>query len=108
VTGQALADEVRTHLEGLAGQTLDYELAGAVTHAQNEGRMAVIDQGPDGTRIYASELNDAAECALCAEVDDTEYGSMAEARRDYGAGHYVGCLGGNRCRGTLVAVFPED
>jgi hypothetical protein len=58
----------------------DYELAGAVTHAQNEGRFAVMDQGPDGTRIYASELNDTNTCAFCAEVDGTEYPNMAEAR----------------------------
>jgi hypothetical protein len=103
-----LADHVRTHLQGLAGQTLDYELAGAVTRAQNEGRMAVIDQAPDGTRIYASELNDTNTCAFCDDVDGTEYPNMGEARRDYGAGHYVGCQGGNRCRGTLVAVYAES
>lgn len=108
LVGPDLADAVREHLERLAGSARDYELAGAVTHAQNEGRMAVMDQAPDSTRIYASELNDAAECGPCAEVDDTEYPNMIEARRDYGAGHYVGCEGGNRCRGTLVAVYQED
>lgn len=106
VTGDQLAQQVREHLEGLVGATQDYELAGAVTQAQNEGRMAVIATAP-AARIYASELNDSNECEFCAQVDGTEYASLADARRDYGSGHYVGCLGGNRCRGTLVAVYGE-
>lgn len=99
---------VRDHLETLAGQTLDYELAGAVTRAQNEGRFTVMDTAPAGTRFYSSELNDTRTCPLCEQVDGSEYASMAEVRRDYGPGHYVGCEGGNRCRGTAVAIFAED
>jgi hypothetical protein len=103
----AVAASVRDHLETLAGTARDYELAGAVTHAQNAGRFAVMDQGPAG-RLYASELNDTATCEFCAEVDGTEYTSMADMLRDYGAGHYVGCQGGNRCRGTAVKVYGES
>jgi hypothetical protein len=81
----AVAASVRDHLETLAGAARDYELAGAVTHAQNAGRFAVMDQGPAG-RLYASELNDTSTCEFCAEVDGTEYTSMADMLRDYGAG----------------------
>lgn len=102
-----VAASTRDHLEGLTGSTIDYELAGLATRAQNEGRFTALDQAPEGTQFYASELNDTHTCELCIAEDDTEFTSMAEARRDYPAGGFLGCLGGKRCRGTVVAIFPE-
>lgn len=98
---------VREHLDGLAGATDAYEFAGLASQAQNEGRFAALAGAPDSTRFYASELNDTATCELCAAEDDTEFDSLADARRDYPAGGFVGCQGGKRCRGTIVATYAE-
>lgn len=46
-------------------------------------------------------------CTPCREVDGTEYTDLAAARAAYPVGGYMGCLGGSRCRGTLVTVWGE-
>jgi hypothetical protein len=103
-----IAEAVQTHLEGLKGTSSDYELAGLASQAQNEGRFVAMEGADDGTLFYASELNDDPNCCTeCKAVDDTEFPTMAEARRDYPTGHYIACEGGNRCRGTIVAVYAE-
>lgn len=106
-----VADAVQAHLEGLAGVTADYELSGLSSQAQNAGRDAVFANLPDGTRWYASSvLEDPNRCDACAEEDDTEFESLADARRDFplGRGTYIGCAGSQRCRCTLVAVLPSE
>jgi hypothetical protein len=102
-----IADDVRDYLHGLSGSTSSYELGGLVSHAQNAGRFAAMADLPDATRFYASALNDDAECELCAEEDETEFASLEEAQQDFPSGGYVGCLGGERCRCTVVAVLNE-
>lgn len=102
-----IAGQVREHLEGLAGAVPEYEIAGLVSRAQNEGRLTAMEGAPDGTRYYASELNDTNTCTFCEHEDGSEFSSILDARRDYPAGGYVGCEGGNRCRGTVVAVYAE-
>lgn len=100
------AQQVRDHLEGLAGANADYELRGLVTKAQNEGRFTQMEHTPDDTRFYASELNDVNTCGPCSEEDETEFDSLDEARGDYPAGFAL-CEGGDQCRGTVVMVLPE-
>lgn len=59
-------------------------------------------------RVYASELLDTNTCTSCAAVDGKEYPSVEAAHQEYhGHGGYMGCLGGLRCRGTLVFVYAE-
>ena len=81
-------------------------LGGALTEAMNTGRRAVFAEGP-AADYYASELLDANTCVACSSIDGTHYPSLGEAERDY-VGGYVSCAGGDRCRGTLVAVYKED
>lgn len=100
-----MADVVRSHLEGLSDAYLQDMLGGSMTQAQNTGRKAVFEERP--SRIYASELLDQNTCERCAAVDGKEYGSLAEAEKDYPTGGNKDCLGGPRCRGTLVAVYEE-
>jgi hypothetical protein len=103
-----VADEVRAHLEGLAGVAAEYELAGLASQAQNAGRFAAQESAGDAAHIYASALNEDPNCCeRCREENDTEFASMEEARRDFPAGYYVGCLGGKRCRCTLILTFDE-
>lgn len=106
--GPEIAAAVRAHLDGLTGSYAQDRLGGALTQAQNAGRSAVMAQGPDGTRFYASEILDANTCANCADEDGQEFDSIAEARSDYPAGGFADCLGGDRCRGALVAVYGEE
>jgi hypothetical protein len=47
-------------------------------------------------------------CKPCRDVDGTRYTDLAEARKAYPTGGYTRCLGGPRCRGTLVTVWPQD
>lgn len=100
-----VAEGVRAHLDELGDSYLNDQLGGALTQAQNTGRLAVMSQAP--ARIYGSELLDQNTCENCVDVDGTEYGSPSEAQADYPTGGYSECLGGPRCRGTLVAVYDE-
>lgn len=115
---EAVAEAVGEHLNGLAGQTADYELAGLTTQAQNEGRFVALE-GATNVTFYAYEpgvlgpdpavpgevLTDGRICGECIRVNGTEYASMADARLDYPAGYYRDCEGGKRCRGTVRARF---
>lgn len=100
-----VAAAVREHLEGLSDAYLQDMLGGAMTQAQNTGRKEVFAERP--CRIYASELLDANTCSVCSAIDGQEFGSLAEAEKEYPTGGHKGCLGGPRCRGTLVAVYEE-
>lgn len=102
----AIAGAVREHLESLSDAFLRDQFGGAVTTAQNAGRLAVMEQA-DG-RLYASELLDGATCSPCANKDGTEYTDEDAARTDYPSSGYRGCKGGTRCRGTLVKVYDES
>lgn len=104
----SVAVAVQEHLQSLVGVAADYELAGLASQAQNSGRFAALDSDDTQGGIYSSELNDDPNCCEpCREVNDTNYGSMAEARRDYPVAGYVGCAGLKRCRGTLVKIYDE-
>lgn len=100
-----VADAVQEHLEGLSDAYLNDMLGGAMTQAQNTGRKAVFAERPGN--IYASELLDENTCIECSGVDGKLYLDLADAERDYPTGGHKDCLGGPRCRGTLVAVYDE-
>lgn len=74
--------------------------------AHGRGRNRTAEKLIPGS-VFASELLDKATCAKCRAVDGKEYETMAEARADYPEGPYVDCLGGARCRGTLVFLYAE-
>jgi hypothetical protein len=99
--------EIWTHLEGLTDQYLIDQLGGALTAAQNQARFAVMATGPV-SEVYASELLDTATCVNCADRDETQYPTLAAGELDYPTGGYKNCLGGPRCRGTLVVVYATE
>jgi hypothetical protein len=103
---EEVAQGVRAQLDSLSDAYLNDVLGGALTQAQNTARRAVMATAPVA-KIYASELLDENTCTECAGVDHREYGSVDAASSDYPAGGYHRCLGGPRCRGTLVAVYGE-
>lgn len=106
LSGAEIADKVKTNLQGLSDAYLRDQLGGALTAAMNSGRRATMELG-DPSEIYASELLDDNTCENCIGEDGTQFVSLGDAERDYPSGGFVDCLGGARCRGTLVAVYGE-
>lgn len=104
---ESVAAAVRAHLEELSDTYLVDMLGGALTQAQNTGRYMVFDEGPVAY-VYASELLDMNTCERCKNLDGKEYATVAAAKLDYPTGGYKECLGGPRCRGTLVAVYEDE
>lgn len=102
-----VAAQVDEHLAGLSGAVVEEQVGAAMTSAQNEGRMAVLAVAPPAT-YTASEALDRNSCKPCRDVDGTQYDTLTAARTAYPTGGYTGCLGGARCRGTLVTVWPQD
>lgn len=106
--GAHVAGVVDTYLKGLTDRFVRDQLGGAISHAQHIGRMATLS-GYDGpVDFYASELADTNACAPCKSIDGKRFETADEADAAYGGGKYVGCAGGARCRGQLIAVFGSD
>lgn len=103
----AVSTQVGDYLAGLSDAYLRDQLGGALSAAQNAGRLAAMDHN-QATRFYASELLDTNTCEPCEEIDGTEYATAEAAAVDYPAGGYRDCQGGPRCRGTVVAIYDES
>lgn len=83
------------------------DLAKQTIHsAHGIGRVAAAEE-LNPSEIFATEILDGNTCKPCARMDGKEYESMEAAKRDYPHGGYDGCLGGTRCRGTLVFMYDE-
>lgn len=81
----------------------------AANVAHGIGRREAQTSLPEPAEVYASELLDRNTCAPCGELDGQQYDTLADGLEDYpGAGGYVGCEGGSRCRGTLVIVWGSE
>ncbi|HEX6968902.1 MAG TPA: hypothetical protein VF174_08870 [Micromonosporaceae bacterium] len=109
-TGDEVSAAVGEHLASLSDSFLAANLGNALTSAQNAGRIETMMAHPD-IAIYASEVMDANTCRFCREVDGRFIGNasdpnfVATYQSLYPNGGYVNCEGGNRCRGTTVAVW---
>jgi Winged helix-turn-helix DNA-binding len=105
-----IASEVEESLKGMKHVWEREQLKGAVTMAQNSGRIAVFEAQPGAAEaVYeASELLDSNTCGPCAAIDGTVFENLDEASAAYASGGYVDCEGGPNCRGTLVAIYPEQ
>lgn len=107
-----IAEAVREHLDSLSPDGPRPVLGGALTGAQNEGRFATLRSAPEGA-LYGDEVNDTNTCSPCLEVSGRWLGNISEMDRvseSYpgGAyGGYIGCLGRERCRGTIVGVWRD-
>lgn len=105
-TPGSVRDGVAEHLESLTDRALRDQLGAALTAAQNAGRITVLVNAPPA-RYVSSEIVDANACTACVAVDGTEFDSLAAAKAAYLSGGYVGCLGRDRCRGMVVAVWGD-
>lgn len=106
-SAQQVAASVDEHLANLSGAAVEEQVGAAMTAAQNEGRMAVLAVAPPA-EYTATEILDKNSCKPCRDIDGTRYTTLPDARTAYPTGGYTGCLGGARCRGTLVTVWPEE
>lgn len=96
-------------LSDLSDEALTNTLARPAAHAATGlGRLGALADLPEAQSYYASELLDRSTCDRCEDNDGHEYDTLAEAKLDYPAGGYVHCRGGDRCRGTLVAVWAPE
>lgn len=113
-SGDDVAAGVRKHLEGLSTSFVEANLGGALTAAQNTGRLETMLAGPVAA-LYGSEVMDKRTCPPCEKIngrwignsDDPDITTKVEAV--YPNGGYVHCLGGVNCRGAVVSVYrPEQ
>jgi hypothetical protein len=115
-TGQQVAQAVVEYLEGLSDATPRDLLGGALSNAQNAGRIATLraaeDEDPGDRPVpayYANETLDQNTCVNCEEIDGKWLGNSLDAVEEiYPNGGYRDCLGRERCRGTVVAVFRPE
>lgn len=100
--------DVRAHLQGLSDATPEQQLGGVLHIAMHLGRLATL-RATDGVRLYASEVNDTNTCGPCREIDGKYLGTTGQditaAETAYPTGGYVDCLGGIRCRGTVIGIW---
>lgn len=108
---RAVLDNVERAMDELSPRAVRHVLGGALTGAQNEGRLAAAEQGDvDGVAI-ASEVNDSNTCGPCRKIHGKILGRIDEPdkiRKHYpggGFGGYVKCEGRERCRGTVRYKF---
>jgi hypothetical protein len=104
----------------VASEETDFSAQGnPILPAWLKSRIRRSDTAPgmevknDPAPVYweASELVDDHTCEACAGVDGRVYENLGAAESDYGpggSGGYVRCEAGPNCRGTLVAVYPEQ
>jgi HK97 family phage portal protein len=73
--GEDVAAQVDTFLAGLSDDYLTGRLAGAMSAAQNESRIATFLAGPSAD-LFASEVNDRATCLMPETLVTTDRGQI--------------------------------
>lgn len=114
MTGDEVSAAVKEHLDSLSDAFLAANLGGALTSAQNTGRLNTALSGPTAA-LYASEWMDGHTCKPCKQINGKWIGNtddpliVSKVDAVYPNGGYKDCLGGARCRGTTVAIYrPEQ
>lgn len=102
-----VAEEVGEHLRNLSTAFLEEQLGRALTEGFNGGRRETLRGAPDGTRYEASALLDTNTCTVCNEFDGETWDTLPEGEHQFPVGGNKDCLGGPRCRCTLVGVYGE-
>lgn len=103
----AVAGQVREHLETLTDAEPARQLGAALTGAQNTGRTETLRRAPSGA-VYASEVLDTNTCGPCRAIHGRwicNTDDLGPLWKLYPVGGYVDCLGRERCRGTVVGVW---
>lgn len=111
------ADVVVAHVEkflqGLSTAGPAAHLGGALAAAANQARHGTFTAGPR-CELIASEIRDRNTCGPCDEIDGHSFGfsdnpdAVAAASTAYPTSGYIGCEGGERCRGALIARYETS
>ncbi len=111
VAARDVVDGVRTYLGGLTDRSLRDVIGGALTRAQNLGRLQVYS-GPRPARwtvqLLADERLDSNTCKPCRKIDGTVLPTIEAAGVAYGGAGYLWCEGRERCRGTVTGVWTNE
>ena len=106
-------EAVQEALEGISPKG-PVDVARQANHAVvNAGRFQTwAENDTKPAFYYSSEVMDGSTCSACFRLDGTEWTDLAEVRKAYPEGQgYMNCestkSGGNRCRGTAVAVYID-
>ena len=105
--GTEAAREVTAVLHGLSPRPLADQLMAALHAAANEARFAVLEAGPEAVYTATELADDPNCCQPCKDVDGHQFASLDDARAAYANGAYIHCSGGLRCRGTVIATWPD-
>jgi hypothetical protein len=112
-SGEQVAAAVDEHLSGLSDTFVRDNLGGAMMAALTAGRTNTMLAAPSAA-IYASEYMDRNTCKPCRRINGKWLGNsddpdiVAKIEAVYPNGGYRDCLGGVRCRGTLISVYRPD
>jgi HK97 family phage portal protein len=106
-TPDQVSEAVRTHLAGLSDAPVRDALGGALTRAQNVGRLETIRHAP-AARWFAAETLDGNTCRYCKSIDGHEFATLERARYAYAGGGYILCDGRERCRGMVIPIWEND
>lgn len=102
--------DVQAHLDALTDAVPAQQLGYALHVAELGARLATLIYSAD-VQLYADESMDDATCAPCKGVDGKYLGvtggEMDLVTALYPNGGFIGCLGGIRCRGTVIGIWPE-
>lgn len=104
LTPEELAERVAKHLADLSDSPTTRTAGGALTWAQNYGRLAAMQAGQPATWV-ATEVLDTNTCKPCRDIDGTVFATLTAAQDAYGGGGYHQCLGRDRCRGTVRPIW---
>lgn len=110
-TPAAVTDGVRTHVAELSDRGPRDVIGGALTQAQNLGRLQVYSMPlPAGAtlQLVADETLDSNTCKPCQQIDGTVLPTPEAAALAYGGAGYLFCKGGPRCRGTVRGVWAQS
>lgn len=102
-----VAAGVDAFVAGQSDRPLRDGLGGALTRAQNVGRLETARDVPQ-TIYFATETLDGNTCKPCEGIDGTQFASWFEAWTAYAGGQYKACLGRDRCRGTVKAKWNPE
>lgn len=109
VTAADVIAGVRAYRERLTDRPIRDVIGGALTRAQNLGRLAVYERPPPRWRVelVADERLDSHTCKPCRRVDGEVLPSLEAAALAYGGAGYLLCEGGPRCRGTMTGRWAQ-
>lgn len=105
-TGPEVTELVEKHLDSLTDAQPTLHLGHALTRVQHLGRYETMRAAPTAA-YYANEILDKNTCTYCRDIDGKWLGNdlLHDVPKTYPMGGYINCLGRQRCRGMVSALW---